>query len=75
MTNEEAIRTMEYFDRNFGDYKPNHEAIQMAIQALFAQSEPKRIPCDLCQFNPPSAMDGKPCTMCSAQGREGGSNG
>lgn len=27
MTTQEAIRTMEYFDCNFGDYKPNHEAI------------------------------------------------
>ena len=41
MTNEEAIRTMGYFDRNFGSYKPNHEAIQMAIEALFAQPERK----------------------------------
>ena len=24
-------------------------------------------PCDLCQFNPPSSADGKPCTMCPAE--------
>ena len=30
-------------------------------------------PCDLCRFNPPSSGDGKPCTMCVADGRaEGG---
>ena len=23
-------------------------------------------PCDLCQYNPPSSTDGKPCTMCPA---------
>lgn len=34
MSNEDAIKTMEYLDRNFGDYKPNHEAINMAIDAL-----------------------------------------
>jgi len=26
-------------------------------------------PCDLCIYNPPSAGDGKPCTMCPAEGR------
>jgi Lar family restriction alleviation protein len=26
-------------------------------------------PCDLCRFNPPSSGDGKPCTMCVAEGR------
>lgn len=38
MTTQEAIRTMEYFDRNFGGYRPNHEAIQMAIEALEKQA-------------------------------------
>jgi hypothetical protein len=27
-------------------------------------------PCDVCKYNPPSSMDGKPCTMCPAEGRE-----
>ena len=26
------------------------------------------IPCDACKYNPPSAKDGKPCTMCPAEG-------
>ena len=25
-------------------------------------------PCDLCRYNPPSSCDGKPCTMCPAEG-------
>lgn len=25
-------------------------------------------PCDVCRYNPPSSRDGKPCTMCPAQG-------
>lgn len=46
MTREEAIRTMEYFDRNFGDYQPNHDAIQMAIEALNCSEFPTGwIPC------------------------------
>ena len=24
-------------------------------------------PCDVCRYNPPSSMDGKPCTMCPAE--------
>ena len=35
------------------------------IQALESQS-----PCDLCKYNPPSSMDGKPCSVCPAEGRE-----
>ena len=27
-------------------------------------------PCDVCKYNPPSSTDGKPCTMCLAEGRE-----
>ena len=27
-------------------------------------------PCDVCKYNPPSSTDGKPCTMCPAEGRE-----
>lgn len=23
-------------------------------------------PCDLCMYNPPSSMDGKPCSICPA---------
>ena len=26
-------------------------------------------PCNLCRFNPPSACDGKPCTMCPAEAK------
>ena len=26
-------------------------------------------PCDLCVYNPPSSLDGKPCTYCPATGR------
>lgn len=33
------------------------------------EQEPKS-PCDLCRYNPPSSADGKPCTMCPAEGSE-----
>ena len=30
------------------------------------QPEQRWIPCDWCVYNPPSSMDGKPCTLCPA---------
>ena len=32
---------------------------------LTPQNEPLS-PCDVCMYNPPSSMDGKPCCMCPA---------
>lgn len=26
-------------------------------------------PCDVCAYNPPSSMDGKPCSLCPARGK------
>lgn len=26
-------------------------------------------PCDVCRYNPPSSTDGKPCSVCPAEGR------
>ena len=32
---------------------------------LTPQNEPL-MPCDVCMYNPPSSMDGKPCCICPA---------
>ena len=32
---------------------------------LTQQNEPLT-PCDVCMYNPPSSMDGKPCCLCPA---------
>lgn len=29
-------------------------------------------PCDICRHYPPSSVDGKPCSMCPAEGRSDG---
>ena len=37
-----------------------------------AEREEKQIPkspCDACKYNPPGSGDGKPCSMCPAEGR------
>lgn len=28
------------------------------------------VPCDVCRFAPPSSGDGKPCTICPAEGKD-----
>ena len=38
-----------------------------AIKAWNRRAE--KSPCDCCRYYPPSSMDGKPCTMCVAEGR------
>lgn len=38
------------------------------IQAKTSQEQPNT-PCDLCAYDPPSSLDGKPCTMCPAMSR------
>ena len=37
---------------------------------IIANGTPHPCPCDLCRYNPPSSADGKPCSMCVAEGRE-----
>lgn len=39
---------------------------RLAIEAL-PSAQPS--PCDMCRYAPPSSMDGKPCTVCPAEGR------
>ena len=69
MTNEKAIEVLEYA-RNYDgmDYGAPSIALDMAISALRAQQE-KNSPCDLCIYDPPSSMGGKPCLMCPARRR------
>ena len=45
------------------EYIKQKEAYDMAISLLKCVS-----PCDVCRFGPPSSTDGKPCTMCPAEG-------
>lgn len=38
------------------------------MPTLIPTNEPT-YPCDLCVYNPPSSLDGKPCTYCPATSR------
>ncbi len=42
-------------------------AVILAQPTLTPPNEPT-YPCDLCVYNPPSSLDGKPCTYCPATG-------
>lgn len=49
------------------DFSPEYASDEKAIEAWNRRTA--NTPCDLCRFNPPSSGDGKPCTMCVAEGR------
>ena len=61
---------IEIFDEEYEKRRlitPQNTAEKMADKGYRKQSE--LTPCDVCQFNPPSSGDGKPCLMCPAQAK------
>lgn len=66
MTKNEVIKSLKLIKSTV--YLGNRkfmDAIDCAIESL-EQPERRWIPCDWCAYNPPSSMDGKPCTVCPA---------
>ena len=47
-----------------------HDWIEALNEAIKMVEQEPTSPCDVCRYNPPSSGDGKPCTMCPAEGRE-----
>ena len=41
-----------------------------AYKKIVCHCEENDSPCDLCRYNPPSSVDGKPCTMCPAESED-----
>lgn len=58
---------IDVFCTNCGGQTFVYETVGEAIEAWNRRAA--NVPCDLCRFAPPSSMDGKPCTMCVADGR------
>ena len=56
------------FGKTIVDSYEQQDGKQEAIEAW--NNRAVKTPCDICRFSPPSSMDGKPCTMCVADGRE-----
>ena len=48
--------------------KERAEDLVLGMPTLTPPNKPT-YPCDLCVYNPPSSLDGKPCTYCPAPGR------
>ena len=48
----------------------SHMMWQAILMDAIKNGIPHPSPCDLCRYNPPSSSDGKPCSMCVAEGRE-----
>lgn len=48
-----------------------YDGIRLLIerQPTLTQPNEPTYPCDLCVYNPPSSLGGKPCTFCPATGR------
>lgn len=74
MTNESAYRYLKrvYLTTKNDSYR---EALSIALAAISSAGDDHlrdstkkmtKTPCDLCEYNPPSSKDGKPCLICPA---------
>ena len=54
-----------------GGYSYIETPTEQAIEEFQNLPSAQPTPCDVCRHNPPSSMDGKPCCICPAEGREG----
>lgn len=67
---------IDHYDKEHGD-----ENFVLGIEFVleYAETMPIKVeqtfedglcPCDLCKYNPPSSLDGKPCCVCPAAGKK-----
>ena len=63
-------------DIGFGDELTDgyNDGINMAVTVVSGLPTVDAVPCDVCRFAPPSSGDGKPCTICPAEGKDGGND-
>lgn len=59
----ELNRLFNQMHNMFGQMDALEKQRDHAREAL---AEMPKTPCELCAYNPPTAMDGKPCTVCPA---------
>lgn len=72
-----AVELYEMYGVSYNSQVLYEYTAQDALSAYMEWSEKqkdskqeKTSPCSVCRFNPPSFGDGKPCTMCPAEGSE-----
>ena len=56
------------FESGFNDGL-NQAMWEITNAPTLTQPNEPTYPCDLCVYNPPSSLGGKPCTFCPATGR------
>ena len=68
---ETVIGMVNTYFRNVLNLNPD-----LLIDGIVSLPTVDAIPCDVCRYSPPSSGDGKPCTICPAEGaRMDGDNG
>jgi hypothetical protein len=76
MTDREAIEWLveyldDYYDELYTTDELTPDVANVCLSALQEREERSKLsPCDVCIYNPPSSLDGKPCTMCPACGAD-----
>ena len=66
----ENLNAVSFYEAN----EHSKEAYMETKDMLKALPTVDAVPCDVCRFAPPSSGDGKPCTICPAEGKDGGND-
>ena len=61
-------KSREQFEKSLPAWRDGKAELVEYAPTLTPPNKPT-YPCDLCVYNPPSSLDGKPCTYCPATGR------
>lgn len=61
-------KSREQFEKSLPAWRDGKAELVEYAPPLTPPNKPT-YPCDLCVYNPPSSLDGKPCTYCPATGR------
>jgi len=66
----EDINETVLFSGRKGEVSGEMRGARKVINRIMAAKKCAASPCDLCRYNPPSSMGGKPCGLCPACGKE-----
>ena len=69
ISRQTAIKAIEDLPNCYNGFSDTYDKAYI-IGTLEELPSAQLSPCDVCRYYPPSAMDGKACTMCAAEGRE-----
>lgn len=66
----EDIEETVLFTVRQGEASEGMRGARKVINRIVAAKKCAASPCDLCRYNPPSSMGGKPCGLCPASAME-----